>query len=396
MFLASAPRGGRAAAAAGGLVRRCVARAGRARSPSAGRASRPATWAISARPRRSGRLGYHEGELRVDRARAGPAAAAPGRRRPAASTPAGSPTIASPSRAARRGSGWRWGSRGRLRLRYRAERRWLGATGASTDLLHAIEARVPWQAEPLVRDGPARLAGAGPAQRLGAGAPPSAGCAAAWRRSCWPDRCRCDGRRLGGHARAGHRRARPTPAAALEARVTLGRHLQLFASFDLSAPTSAGATRDYARRVLTVGTAVSAAGGHRAAGAAGRARAATARGGGSGALPPAGRRRRLRWRWWAPGTTGGPRAGPARHPRARPARGLGRSAGGQPPLPLRGRWPGRSARRKRRATPPTASAARTAWWTCRRRVPRRPEVARSGRAPLYPARRLGRILIGAQ
>jgi hypothetical protein len=204
-----------------------------------------------------GRLGYHEGELMFIAPALGPLRlhlAGTAGRFDASQFPDDRFSFAGGEAGLRLAMGEAW----QARLRYRAERRWLGATGASTDLLHAVEARAPWQASPwfeigprgsLVLVQPSSSPGSTTFRRLRGGleaallAGPLLATASAWA-----------GTLELGTARETHAGGR------VEARVTFGRHLQLFASVDLSTPVSADASRDYARRVLTVGTAVIAAG----------------------------------------------------------------------------------------------------------------------------------------
>jgi hypothetical protein len=146
----------------------------------------------------------------------------------------------------------------RLQVRYRAEHRWLGANRASTDLLHAIEVRLPWRPTFALELGPrgsfmrvdARPAQAEAAFRRVRGgveasllAGPLSLVVDAWM-----------GRHRLGAAQETHSGGR------LEARVALGRHVELFVAGEVTTPLSTGATLDYARQAFTIGTALTAGG----------------------------------------------------------------------------------------------------------------------------------------
>ena len=149
------------------------------------------------------------------------------------------------------------GESGRLFVRYRAEWRWLGGQTSSADLFHAVEARLPFRATSRLEFGPrASWVSASPEvenggvdfRRLRGGlegalqAGPVSLSAGAWFGTLALGAA--SERHAGGH---------------LALRCTIGRYLALLAGFDLTAPISAGASRDYARQVFSLGAAAAVA-----------------------------------------------------------------------------------------------------------------------------------------
>jgi hypothetical protein len=234
-----------------------------------------------------GWLSHHEGELALLLPPLGPVrlflAAAAGRF-DASRFPEDRFLFAGGEAGARLSLGESW----RLRLRYRGEHRWLGPDRSSSDWVHALDAGAPARANLWLEVGPRASyvvvqpragseAAAFSRLRGGLGSEISLGRLSA-SAGAWLGRLALGGARethAGGH---------------LALRLSLGSHLQLYAGADLTVPISAGATRDYARRLLTFGSVVSGA----------AARAAPA--------PPPERDQsprvepgRVRFRLWAPG-----------------------------------------------------------------------------------------------
>ena len=213
----------------------------------------------------------------------------------------------------------------RMRVRYHAERRWLGADGATSDMLHLVEARLPWSVATWLEIGPhasllrvqPRASPADAAfQRLRGGlhadllAGPLHVSTDVW----------------GGTLALGARTIETHIGGRIEARVSVGRFVELFAGADSGGPHLGG--RQPGLRAPGVHR------GHRpdrhlrvalGPGATRRGRASRCRAR-PGPLPAAGGRRRRGGGGRILGWVADARPPAAGDARARPVRGLGRSA----------------------------------------------------------------------
>jgi hypothetical protein len=138
--------------------------------------------------------------------------------------------------------------------RYRLQARRVGATTTSDDRLQAVEGQLHWRPHPALMVGPTgsflQVSGGQSQarfQRLRGGLEVAV--------ELGPVQLAADG--WGGTVALGTSTERHL-GGQLEARWSVNRYLDLVAAFEIAEPISAGATRDYARRVLSLSMAASA------------------------------------------------------------------------------------------------------------------------------------------